>query len=191
MIDLSEVCWDDPQPKLIRRQELSRESRGTPIAADLGPAIWTVDLISKPLPSIEADALYADLLDGQTDTIVIRPRAFTYIDGYKGLLPSVTVGTVASNRITLLGTYGRVVKKGTIFHIVSGGRYQLYIALDDSNTVGGMRVKPDLRASVTAGDDVGLTPPVMEVQIMPGTLDIQRDMKGHKRVMFSGVEVPE
>lgn len=191
MIDLTSICWDDPQPILVHRRELSREASGNPIAVDLGPAIWRVDLISKAIPSADADALYADLLDGLDDTVLVRPRAFTYMHGDDRLQTNVTISAIAGERISLTGLLaGAVVKKGTIFHILSGAKYRLYKALDASDTPGGMRVKPDLRGA-SVDDAVGLTPPYLEVQILPGSLNIQRDIKGRKRVLFTGMEVPE
>lgn len=186
---LADKCWDNPTPRLMARQEMSRTAGGVTLTKDLGPALWRLDLVSKPLPSIEAGALYAQIMAARNESIVVRARAYRYIDGFKVLLPGVTVGSVTGGKITFSGLPGFVVvPAGTIFHTVTGGNYQLFQLQDASNTSGGARVLPEMRG-VQVGDDVGLTPPNVALTPEPGSIDIQDDIKGRKRVLFSGVQV--
>lgn len=189
-VDLTHICWDQPQPKLRRRQELSISADGLPTKADLGPALWTLDLTSRALPRQDADALYVKLLRAENDKVFIRASEFLWVEGYQGTMPNVEVASLADGRMTLSGLPGGVVlPEGVFFHVNVGNRREFFQSDGPSDEPGGFRFVPDAR-DVAVGNPVGLTPSVLDVQILPGTVDIHRTGTARKVVTCQVIQDP-
>lgn len=187
MIDLSTICWDAMLPKLVRRREVSRTAGGMTLAKDLGPALWRVSATSHPLPLGGADALYAQLLSAEPDTVLIRGNNFNWQREHKGALDGVTVAAVTGDRMMVAGL-PVVLGVGARVSVETERGYEFFQTLDATDMGGGFRVVPDMRG-VASGMALHVTPPLLEVSIDPGTVDIQRDSRMRRRVSFSGTQV--
>ena len=188
-VDLTSVCWDRPEILLKRSQELSRTRGGATRKKDLGPPRWHVGLTSHPLPILAADRLYAQLLDAESSSALIMGSRSNWQPSYKASLSGVTVASVIANKLTLAGLpVGVELPIGARLSVAVASGREYFQTLDLSDTGGGFRVEPAIR-TIEAGDPVELTPPILEVDVNPGSVVQLETTKHRKRVSFSGVQV--
>ncbi len=188
-LDLSVQCWDRPDIRLMRRQEVSRTQGGITIKKDMGPALWHVSLSSFPVSLIEADALHAQLQALENDSVLIKGAVANWQPSHRGLLDGVSIEGVSGQRLSLAGLpAGLVLPIGARMSVITGPGREYFQLLDPSDHVGGFRVLPDIR-NVLTGMNVELSPPLIEVMIEPGTIEFQYQTRLKKRVSFTAIQV--
>lgn len=196
--------WDVAELMLQRRQEISRTAGGSPIVADLGPALWRGQFRSHPLKRDAADALLADFetLGGALRTFHAHPAerpAPAAVAGVSGLnLQSITVSAVSADRgsISLAGVpAGVTLGVGDWLSITTaaGGRELVRLAsgdtADGAGALGPVVVYPALRPAVVAGRPARVSPAYVEMQLEPDTLLRERVGGAWFAVAFSAWQV--
>jgi len=194
----SAECWEEHAFTLVAPQELSRTVGGRLQARDLGPEVWRGVFRSYPLDEAEAAALHADFqtLRGSTRSFLATPpRKAPLADPDNS--DTVTVDGVATNRdaLALSGlTPGTVISAGDYVSIVNGADRDLYrfvraATADGTGATPEAEVVPNVRAGITAGDGAAIVNPLVEMVLIPGSLDRPRVTRSRWRVVFEAIQV--
>jgi hypothetical protein len=152
----------DTKPlQLMSRQELSRTAGGQTIGKDFGPALWTAQFVTKPLPNDDASQFEAvlDSLDGviQTFELADMRRLFPRIyPGGTGANDGVLLSVNANNKALALSglVAGQVISVGDFLSFDYGGARALHRAVESvtangSGVTGQFEVRPHIRPGWT------------------------------------------
>lgn len=156
--------------RLMHRQEISRTAAGQSFAKDLGPALWSYELSTTPIPLRQALKVQAFLqsLDGLIGTLTLYdPTRQTPASDPTGSasLGSVTVTGISGNTITLGGLpIGFVLTPGDLLGVIVGGVPHLYEISESAIASGAgaasFEVAPQVRSTLTTGLSASLVRPV-------------------------------
>lgn len=198
------VRWRRPRLKLMRRQELSRTAGGEMQSKDLGPALWRASYRSVSLSLDQADAVMADFdsLAGAVHPFYLhpaprrRPAAASSDAELSGA--SVTVASIGANNDTLALAglpASFVMAAGDFLSIetAAGGRefHRLVrgAVADGTGVTDAMAVAPHVRPGVTAGNAVTLLDPLVEMRLVPDSLDDPYEDGRHRAIVFEAIQV--
>ncbi|WP_306150647.1 hypothetical protein [Roseovarius sp. MMSF_3281] len=199
--------WRIVRLALRQTQELSPVAGGAVTARDLGPARWLMSAESAPMTHSEADAVMADFgrLRGALLTFIghdVRRDTLASLDGDapgQAALgaASPVVQAVRADRaaLSISGVpAGLVFSVGDRIGVTTGaGGYEYFRLLSGGVSDGGgvtpdLEVEPHVRAAVQAGDTVTIQPAVLELRLMPGSLDDPRVSMLHRKVVFEAIQ---
>lgn len=196
--------WRAPRLMLNYRQELSRDAGGRAQGRDLGPALWSAEFRSVPLPLFDADAAIARLrtLGGALRTFYLTsptrraPASLADAAALDGA--AVTVASIRGDNaaLSLAGLpVGLELRAGDYLSIQTSaqGRDFHQIASDGAADALGvtpeLEIVPGLRAQVAVGQAVDLVDPALEVSLVPGSLDDPLDGLAHRAIVFKAMQV--
>lgn len=196
---ISGTCWEDRAFSLVAPQEVSRTIGGRIQARDLGPEIWRGVFSSYPMPGPDANALMADFqsLRGTLRSFYAVPPRRAPLQGTAGTPKTVTLSSIAANRdaIGLSGLQaGEKISAGDYVSIWTGTNTELlrFVRAGTANASGVLpstEVVPAVRAGVVADVDAVIEDPLVEMVLVPGTLDMPRVNRARWRVVFQAVQV--
>lgn len=173
----SAADWERADLSLQWRQESSQQANGATIGRDMGSPIWRADFETMPMEKHLAEALHADFL-----TLGGLSRSF-YAHAAKNSTPFAETLAVVSAAVVhdiradnaalrLSGVpSGYEIGGGDLVSIETqaGGRELVRVALGGAASGVGispwLEVAPILRPSVAIGDEVSLTPPLIELRL--------------------------
>lgn len=196
--------WAEPTLALRFRQELSRNAGGVMQAKDMGPAIWSARFRSIGLPLVEAHAL---MVDFQT----LRDALFSfYLHPADRPLPAsiataaplsgytVAVAAIGTNNdtLTLDGLpAGFVLTAGDYLSIETSASGLAFLRLAEGGAANGSGVSPALAVtphvlpSVAVDDEVTLVNPLVEMRLVPGSLDDPMVLPNRRQIVFEAMQV--
>jgi len=199
--DLTGTCaWRRARLVPGHRQELSRTAAGETQGKDLGPMLWRADWASVPLPRAQADAAMAEFgsLRGAIHSFYLypawRPRPAAIPTG---ALSGVTVASIASDRsaLSLAGLPAGAQMSAGDFLSIWTGAYTEFLRLvrpgtaDGTGTTPEMETEPPVRSGVGTGFTVTLVEPLVEMKLVPDTLDDPQIDVLHRQIVFQAVQV--
>lgn len=196
--------WRSPQLKLEHRQELSRQAGGRVQGKDLGPPIWTADFRSVPQRLDDADAAMAQMrsLQGVVSTFYLspptrrRPASLSSDAALSGA--AVTVNTIRADNaaLSLNGLpAGLDLRAGDFLSIETSLQGRAFHQLATGGSANGTGITaeldlvPHLRTDVHLGQAVALLDPMLEMVLVPGSLDDPFDGLAHRAITFRAEQV--
>ncbi len=160
IMSLVDYSADTEPPRLMRRDEYSRQASGRTIAKAFGSALWMVSYVTKPLPNDQARAFEAaiDSLDGVVQTFEacdlrgLMPIAYPTGACNDGVLASVN----ANNKMLSLSglAAGQIVSAGDYLSFSYGSNRAYHraaqtVTADGSGVTAQFEVRPFIRPGWT------------------------------------------
>lgn len=186
--------------ELVWRQELSRQSKGTTIAKDLGTPLWSASYQTRTLDPNELDAWRArlDAMDGAISVFKAIPLSRCYPILYpRGAWPTgaafsgtCQVATAAGKTLSLAGLpAGYTLSVGDMLSVTGASTGQWLFRVMET-AVGGapFEVRPALPPGLAPGNAVSLKNPWVPMRIAPGSVSSRGAISGEGALTFSAVE---
>lgn len=185
-------------------REVSGMGSGQIIEADLAPALWTADVVTRPWRAIEArrlEALINAVIRSKESFYLYDPRkAVPALDPKGATLGSSTVkiNSVPSNKsLTLKGlpaNYKLSAGDHLAFDYGSNPTRRAFheiaedITASSGGTTAAFEVSPFIRTGAVADINVTLVKPAVKVRIVPGSLSIRQIDAAFSQISFSAVQ---
>lgn len=188
---------DTNPPQLIVRQETSRTAGGQTIGKDLGPALWSFDYTTQPIPNEDSIAFEAmlDSLDGVIqlfeayDLRRLNPRAYPTGACNDGVLRSVNANNKALALSGLIA--GQIVSAGDYLSFSYGVNRAYHriletVIADELGITAQFEVRPHLRPGWTFSPvtPVTLKSPSAICILVPGSVSARPNGGLHTVVSF-------
>jgi hypothetical protein len=203
---ISQARWRQPRFNLRYRQEFARSASGRLQGKDLGPPVWEAEFDSVPLGLGAADGLMADFLSlgGLRQSFLaydpVRPAPLSVQGGSLSALQSASVVAAFIStdraRVRLEGLpAGFVISRGDRLGLrgVTGREYLFAVSegavASGLGVAGPFTVSPSVPVSIAAGAVATLIKPMIEMRLVPGSLDDPYVDLSHRRIVFRAVEV--
>lgn len=198
--DLADLLQpQDVSFQLMFQQELSGIGSGELLAADLGPAQWTADVTSVPMPHAQAYRLLAAVqgFTGSLGAFYLYPHTMAYpqADPTGSVLRDATpkLGSLPDRLHATFTDFpaGYQLTAGDFFQATtSNGRRYLGQVLqnrtaDGSGAIASVQVAPPMLNSMASGDPVGVIKPSAKMKIVPGSIRISSVGSLHANLSLS------
>lgn len=182
--------WTKASLAIDWHQEHSQQANGVTIGKDLGSPTWKADFETEPMSKLDAEALHADFLTlggvARTFYAHVASRPFPAMEeGADPLSPEIFNISAERDSIIISGLPTNYTFAAGDFVSIATAAGGLELAVMSVNgdsygddKTGVIYISPSLRPSVSVGNQISLTPPMIELRLDKGGLSEPKRMSG-------------